>query len=200
MAAAAGLAIAVAAAWGCAAFSEIRTGTFLGPGIGESLAVWPRHWTVCRTCLEQRGIGLRSRLLSECVWMGSTLGSSPLTAPNRTLCEVASGWPWPAMRYVEWWSGEPDSGTARWRQGIAIPAGRLVPTYPARRLPTDPLLKGLIADGAVFAALVYGAAFGPRDVRRYLRARRGCCVGCGYDLKGSASGVCPECGLAGERL
>lgn len=29
--------------------------------------------------------------------------------------------------------------------------------------------------------------------RRMVRRRRGLCVGCGYDLTGNESGVCPEC-------
>lgn len=30
--------------------------------------------------------------------------------------------------------------------------------------------------------------------RRYVRVRRGKCVSCGYDLRGSVSGICSECG------
>ena len=32
--------------------------------------------------------------------------------------------------------------------------------------------------------------------RRHRRRRRGECIGCGYDLTGNESGVCPECGEA----
>lgn len=35
-----------------------------------------------------------------------------------------------------------------------------------------------------------------RPVRRFVRRRRGQCVYCGYDLRGSISGRCPECGKA----
>jgi len=31
-------------------------------------------------------------------------------------------------------------------------------------------------------------------LRRHRRRRRGECIGCGYDLTGNESGVCPECG------
>ncbi len=34
----------------------------------------------------------------------------------------------------------------------------------------------------------------PRTIRRY-RLKRGLCVGCGYDLTGNITGVCPECGV-----
>jgi hypothetical protein len=33
-----------------------------------------------------------------------------------------------------------------------------------------------------------------RGFRRSSRRRQGLCLGCAYDLKGNASGVCPECG------
>ena len=37
-------------------------------------------------------------------------------------------------------------------------------------------------------------AFIRGPVRRWRRRRRGECVGCGYNLTGNESGVCPECG------
>lgn len=37
-------------------------------------------------------------------------------------------------------------------------------------------------------------AFIRGPLRRYRRRRKGLCVGCGYDLTGNVSGVCPECG------
>ena len=45
----------------------------------------------------------------------------------------------------------------------------------------------------VFAA--YPAlAFIRGPVRRHRRRKRGQCVGCGYNLTGNVTGVCPECG------
>ena len=37
-------------------------------------------------------------------------------------------------------------------------------------------------------------SFTLRAGRRYRRGRRNQCVGCGYDLTGNESGMCPECG------
>lgn len=37
-------------------------------------------------------------------------------------------------------------------------------------------------------------AFIRGPLRRHRRRRRGQCIGCGYDLTGNESGVCPECG------
>ena len=38
-----------------------------------------------------------------------------------------------------------------------------------------------------------------RQSARADRAARGLCVGCGYDLTGNVSGVCPECGTRTRR-
>lgn len=46
---------------------------------------------------------------------------------------------------------------------------------------------------AVPAAICLLVASRPR---RYLRRRRGQCLACGYDLRGAASPICPECGVA----
>ena len=44
-------------------------------------------------------------------------------------------------------------------------------------------------------SLVYPAALVVFMVaRRWVRRRRGCCLGCGYDLRGCVNYVCPECG------
>lgn len=47
----------------------------------------------------------------------------------------------------------------------------------------------------VFAGLATWTCFWPL-ARRRARRRRGLCVACGYDLRGSSSGTCPECGHA----
>lgn len=44
----------------------------------------------------------------------------------------------------------------------------------------------LIATGSV--ALLVG------PFRKWVRGRRGCCIECGYSLRGNQSGRCPECG------
>jgi len=43
-----------------------------------------------------------------------------------------------------------------------------------------------------------GVVFIRRPFRRARRLRNGWCLGCGYDLQGNISGVCPECGTSAE--
>lgn len=53
----------------------------------------------------------------------------------------------------------------------------------------------------VFAAYPIWFILGPlrRERRRRKRLREGHCLNCGYDLRGSDSGVCPECGVASKQ-
>jgi len=66
---------------------------------------------------------------------------------------------------------------------------------PARRiLPFYPLWSGLLANVAIFSAMWLLLFRGVRVWKRVLRVRKGVCVACRYDLRGSVSGMCPECG------
>lgn len=66
---------------------------------------------------------------------------------------------------------------------------------PGRRiLPFYPLWPGLLANMAIFSVMWLAIFRGVRVCRRLMRMRRGVCVVCRYDLRGSESGVCPECG------
>ncbi len=81
------------------------------------------------------------------------------------------------------------------RQGIVAPASwRELHPY----LPCRPLFPGFALDTALYAAAWYLLIFTPlpliRAGRRRFRVSRGMCGSCGYDLKGSKVGPCPECG------
>ena len=61
-------------------------------------------------------------------------------------------------------------------------------------LPYEPIWPGF-AINTVFYALGGWLLFaGPFVVRRWRRIRRGLCPKCAYDLRGSDSPACPECG------
>ncbi len=148
----------------------------------------PSGWTM-RTWLDRRGPGIRYHLVSESVWMGSRLGMSESTAPNRTLIVVECGWPLPAMRWREAYHAAHLSKVAR---GIAIPGPGL-----ERRLPLEPLWGGLAADTLILGAAAWAFTAGPCALRRYRRRIRGQCTSCGYLLGDLAR--CPECGGAAPR-
>ncbi len=60
-------------------------------------------------------------------------------------------------------------------------------------------LRGVIVvltPGAMGVCSAFAFIRGP--LRRYRRRRRGECIGCGYNLTGNESGMCPECGETTE--
>jgi hypothetical protein len=88
----------------------------------------------------------------------------------------ARGWPFLSMR------GEVDPNTAQ------INPSRLC----------HPIWGALAIDGILYGTalwLLYQSTFGLRRfLREASRARRGCCVQCGYDLRFDLAAGCPECG------
>lgn len=67
----------------------------------------------------------------------------------------------------------------------------------SRTLPLHPIGAGLAANALLFGLVIFCLVAAPRALRRWFRARRGRCTGCGYLLVGLAR--CPECGLAARR-
>jgi hypothetical protein len=68
-----------------------------------------------------------------------------------------------------------------------------------RRLPCLPLWPGFSLNTVFYGGIVFLLWSAPGFVRRRSRGRRGLCVVCGYDLRGSAEKGCPECGDEGRR-
>ena len=114
---------------------------------------------------------------------------------------IASGWPMLTLRFVEYTSfqapadraGEPTG----LRRGVLMPEWILkLPKANAlvrsRRLPTEPLPG--FAVNTIFYAAILALPLSLRPIRRQIRARRGKCVKCVYDLAGTITDACPECG------
>ncbi|MFG0329682.1 MAG: hypothetical protein ACF8PN_07270 [Phycisphaerales bacterium] len=94
--------------------------------------------------------------------------------------------------------------SVEWRGGLHTPhylnprqSGFAMLLPYVRPIPYAPVWPGFALNTAFYGAAWYGVLFAPGVVRRSLRRRRGACVGCGYDLRATETGVCPECG-AGE--
>ncbi len=108
--------------------------------------------------------------------------------------EMCAGWPIFVMRYVTFY----DNGQSRIR-GLVI-----IPTAIAGRtggfiVPVQPVWPGIAINTAVYAVVLWLLFAGPFVLRRWRRIRRGLCVKCAYDLRGTPRGAaasCPECGAA----
>lgn len=84
------------------------------------------------------------------------------------------------------------------QKGFVVPADAL-----SKHMPPGVTVGGfqipLVLPWSVIALLGLFAYLVFMKCARALRRRKGLCAWCSYDLRGSESGVCPECGMAQTR-
>jgi hypothetical protein len=213
-----GLLLAVAVAWIHAASLDIyQVGAFAGEGLYQTPGNPSPWWFFMRRCqggaLCTRWIGGWTVLLAwdtpvyrnpPPFWTG--LRSPP--APSDVLAWVehvseARGWPVVCLysRRDLYMDFDNAMRKVTVEQGIALPwpqqsgqraAGPGV--FEPRVLPLHPIWSGLLIDSGVYGLAAFAAVTVPGHLRRRGRRRRGLCVECGYDLRGTTGAICPECG------
>jgi len=125
------------------------------------------------------------------VWVGSAWWGVFVDLPPSTELFVDSGvlrvaWDetWAFPNRVEWWGPEPNDQNFEYRFGFHTS------TYRSWAGPMQATLISIPIWSLVCLSALPTALLWYRDRRRM----PGLCVKCGYDLRGNASGVCPECG------
>jgi hypothetical protein len=115
------------------------------------------------------------------------------------------GFPFPALSldWARWISHDGKTESAQDTDGLYINRGPFRgylrhPQRPTTDLPVVPLI-GFLPDAVLYGGLALLTSRALSSIRRRLRRARGRCTGCGYDLKGNTSTVCPECGVAPKR-
>lgn len=103
----------------------------------------------------------------------------------------ARGCPFLCLRYLE-----ADDAPYGDHRGIAVSD---LDSYPRFRFHSV-IWIGLVGNLAFWSAVAGLPMVTYWWIRRWRRVRRGLCTGCGYDLRGSPSDVCPECGVKSSRL
>ena len=111
---------------------------------------------------------------------------------------LQAGWPFRSLEGGDYYkaSWETEIATTRERNLLSL---RPLP-WPERtynwygRVPTKPIWPGFVANTLFYAFFLCGLLYGPRTARRLVRRKRGCCIKCGYDLRGAEHEACPECG------
>lgn len=208
--AAVGALLTILVCWVAAAFGQFNDGHLVATYESRNTAppAWltPEGWDT-RSWHATWGLGIRSDLISEQVWMGSRLA---LTSDGRrqwTVTHARVGYPMYAMRWLDYASHLPEEGSGplrrAWLMGVDI-EGSMAKVFPARRidrrLPIRPIALGFATNTVVYAALAWGLWRGARTVRGAVRRRRGLCERCGYPRprpgadRGPARARCPECG------
>lgn len=133
---------------------------------------------VYESCSEQRPAGW-SR-----VWIAPTLDET--TSGNTQHWETAFGLPFRSMRCE--FEYNLVSGTYVLVSGLRRPElARAKWSFP---VPTALLIPGFVTDTLLFGIAVFLLLC----IRPVIRRFRGSCTRCGYDLRGSGSNRCPECG------
>ena len=118
--------------------------------------------------------------------------------------EYASGWPAYSLRYFG-----PVYVISTGLRGVIDESqltGYFHPTLPRKmiddgyrsELPFLPIWSGFAINTIFYAANLWLLALAPFAARGLIRQKRGHCIKCGYDLRGSSGGgsCCPECGFA----
>jgi len=135
-------------------------------------------------------------------WAPFLVPSADIPAgPRHVRVADARGWPFLAM-----WSGlsydgkiQPPTKIPTITHGLVLNPNAMSGPSPAttvRMLPLALIWGGFFADIA-FYSLVWLVLLMLTIVgRRALRSRHGCCAICGYDLRATPHGKCPECGSA----
>jgi hypothetical protein len=134
----------------------------------------------------------------------------PLNTSTPSTHSERAGWPLWSLEsrctFADgaWQDVPPDqlrgSAFVSWRSGIWCGWQSSSGQFATLPLACWPLWPGFAIDTAIFSAgwsLPVLLPVGYRTARRRFRVSRGMCGACGYDLKGSPGGVCPECGHTG---
>lgn len=63
-------------------------------------------------------------------------------------------------------------------------------------IPLSPIWPGFAINTIIYAVIVWILWSSMFATRNFMRNKRGLCIKCGYDLRGTEHEVCPECGAA----
>ncbi|MCE7974838.1 MAG: hypothetical protein DYG92_11045 [Leptolyngbya sp. PLA1] len=203
-----GLLLTVLTAWGPAIFGWFNDGNLVATYESRNTAppAWltPEDWDT-RSWHATWGPGIRSDLISEQVWMGSSLAMTTDGRRQWTVIHVRVGFPMYAMRWLDYASHLPEedtrTGRREWLMGVnmeGVVSGLLPARRIDRRIPLRPIWTGFALNWVFYAACAWGVYAGARAIRAAARRRKGLCQRCGYPRPASRTGHagsrCPECG------
>ncbi len=131
-----------------------------------------------------------------------TLNAAELAELRTVWHEHAYGWPMLSLEYrteSDWRTRGTNGKLLNQPRPLRmIDAIVTTPSTPILRrwdyLPIGIIWRGLLLDSGLYATIWLALLFAPRPLRRMIRRTRGLCIKCGYDLRGTSKGVCPECG------
>lgn len=148
--------------------------------------VLPPDWQQ-RTQVQWWGVGKTRETVSECVWVGSTLGTMSGLGRQATFQGFSAGWP---MRSLCGRDYIAPSLEAQAPMALCDVPGWI--KSGGYKVPVSPLWMGLVVNALLFAIPVLAGTWVVACARRRRRRRLGLCLKCAYSVKGLER--CPECG------
>ena len=108
--------------------------------------------------------------------------------------DLGLGWPCAAMGYrIDFDSGF-DVAQLSYRFTGSLAGYSMFETGELPRvLPLRPIWRGFVFNTIFYAVILSVLCYAPAKLRRSVRARRGMCPVCAYDLRHADHAVCPEC-------
>jgi len=193
----------VAAAWGCAwlqleSASSTRFPEPRSVNVPSRFVAWYAQRRTSQVPIdawvygESLGYGVRERTY----WLtwrrsdGSTWSESPGAMHSfPSVIRIDAGWPWFCVscdRYFEKHWDLPHWTIVNGFEidGFEIESSEGSKFYGTAFLPCRPVPGGLFADVVFFGSLWFAVFFGFTSAKRFVRAKRGQCPRCGYDLRG----------------
>ena len=150
---------------------------YLGPRYSISAYSWTSHRRVSARMLER--------------WrQGSSYHDS--------LVEVRIGWP--RRSFIGRHCLNPNQISTTYEGAIRLPESLIQLTRGKSRfdLPIKPIWSGFAINTIFYGAILWLLSLGPSATGRLIRRKRGRCIKCGYNLRGTSGGGCPECGWRRE--
>ncbi|MCH8824765.1 MAG: hypothetical protein IH984_14800 [Planctomycetes bacterium] len=103
-----------------------------------------------------------------------------------------AGWPLLSLEGAQWWYGANDT-IKYFVFEAGLPFGGFWEWLLLR-----PIWPGFAINTIFYSTILWLFTLGPFTVRRMIRSKRGLCIKCGYDLRGTSESGCPECGWGRE--
>jgi hypothetical protein len=126
----------------------------------------------------------------------STDAGWPLYAPTGRII-------WPHNSYLEWRAnGQAMKPDRKVECGWAYSAIVTTPKFRTTEtllVPLRPVWPAFAFNTVFYAAVLWMLFAAPFALRKWQRIKRGLCPKCGYDLRGTDSAACPECGASDSR-
>ncbi len=203
-----GTIVNVAVAWGCGAWLN----TLGGEQVGRINSMDSPRWAIlintrlgatrvtCSRVDEPYKVVPHMPLGRAPYWSRGRLSPDQVSLQYRQVGSImwhpvdeARGWP---LRAMMWWADmkrDHSTGTTlavTVEHGLDLSNLAVMPEF-TRALPVKPIWPGFAINTTFYAAILWL----PFALRRYVRVKRGHCIKCAYDLRGTEHEVCPECGV-----